>query len=393
MLSPQQISLIKATVPLLETGGEALTRHFYQLMFSQYPEVRALFNQAHQASGSQQRALANAVLMYARHIDKLDALGPLVGQIVNKHVSLQILPEHYPIVGSCLLQAIREVLGAEIATDEVIAAWAGAYGQLADILIGAEEAAYAATAEAPGGWRGARSFRLSRKVQESEEIVSLYLAPADGGSLPPFQAGQYIGLRLLLDGEEQRRNYSLSALGDGREYRISVKREAGGKVSNYLHDELQVGASLELFPPAGDFVLRESDKPLVLISAGVGITPALSMLEAARDTGREIHFIHCARHAGAHAFRDWVDSQGAERPQLRHYVCYSEPRAGDKADAEGFLSLEQLAEWLPEQRDLDAYFLGPKPFMAQIKRHLQALGVPAAQSHYEFFGPASELDG
>ncbi|MEK8081931.1 NO-inducible flavohemoprotein [Pseudomonas sp. XK-1] len=393
MLSPQQISLIKATVPLLETGGEALTRHFYQLMFSQYPEVRALFNQAHQASGSQQRALANAVLMYARHIDKLDALGPLVGQIVNKHVSLQILPEHYPIVGSCLLQAIREVLGAEIATDEVIAAWAGAYGQLADILIGAEEAAYAATAEAPGGWRGARSFRLSRKVQESEEIVSLYLAPADGGSLPPFQAGQYIGLRLLLDGEEQRRNYSLSALGDGREYRISVKREAGGKVSNYLHDELQVGASLELFPPAGDFVLRESDKPLVLISAGVGITPALSMLEAARDTGREIHFIHCARHAGAHAFRDWVDSQGAERPQLRHYVCYSEPRAGDKADAEGFLSLEQLAEWLPEQRDLDAYFLGPKPFMAQIKRHLQALGVPAAQSHYEFFGPASALDG
>ncbi len=391
MLSPQQISLIKATVPLLETGGEALTRHFYQLMFSQYPEVRALFNQAHQASGSQQRALANAVLMYARHIDKLEALGPLVGQIVNKHVSLQILPEHYPIVGSCLLQAIREVLGAEIATDEVIAAWAGAYGQLADILIGAEEAAYAATASAPGGWRGARSFRLSRKVQESEEIVSLYLVPADGGSLPPFQAGQYIGLRLLLDGEEQRRNYSLSALGDGREYRISVKREAGGKVSNYLHDQLQVGASLELFPPAGDFVLRESSKPLVLISAGVGITPALSMLEAAQDSGREIHFIHCARHAGVHAFRDLVEAQRSERPQLRHYVCYSEPRAGDKADAEGFLSLEQLAEWLPEQRDLDAYFLGPKPFMAQIKRHLQALGVPPSQSHYEFFGPASEL--
>jgi nitric oxide dioxygenase len=393
MLSPQQISLIKATVPLLETGGEALTRHFYQLMFSQYPEVRALFNQAHQASGSQQRALANAVLMYARHIDKLDALGPLVGQIVNKHVSLQILPEHYPIVGNCLLQASREVLGAEIATDEVIAAWAGAYGQLADILIGAEEAAYAATASAPGGWRGAREFRLSRKVQESEEIVSLYLAPADGGSLPPFQAGQYIGLRLLLDGEEQRRNYSLSALGNGREYRITVKREAGGKVSSYLHEQLRVGDSLELFPPAGDFVLRESSKPLVLITAGVGITPALSMLEAARDTGREIHFIHCARHAGAHAFRDWVDSQGAERPQLHHYVCYSEPRAGDKADAEGFLSLEQLAEWLPEQRDLDAYFLGPKPFMAQVKRHLHSLGVPAAQSHYEFFGPASALDG
>ena len=162
MLTPAQTALIKATVPLLESGGEALTRHFYELMLGEYPEVRVLFNQAHQASGGQQRALANAVLMYARHIDKLEALGPLVGQIVNKHVSLQILPEHYPIVGSCLLRAIREVLGAEIATDAVIEAWGVAYGQLADILIGAEETAYAANASAEGGWRGAREFRLSR---------------------------------------------------------------------------------------------------------------------------------------------------------------------------------------------------------------------------------------
>ncbi|WP_339080559.1 NO-inducible flavohemoprotein [Pseudomonas sp. TMP9] len=392
MLTPEQTALIKATVPLLESGGEALTRHFYALMLGEYPEVRVLFNQAHQASGGQQRALANAVLMYARHIDRLEALGPLVGQIVNKHVSLQILPEHYPIVGSCLLRAIREVLGAEIATDAVIDAWAVAYGQLADILIGAEEAAYVTNASAEGGWRGAREFRLSRKVVESEEIVSLYLAPVDGGTVVDFQPGQYIGLCLLLDGEEQRRNYSLSALSNGREYRISVKREAGGKVSTYLHDHLHVGDSLELFAPAGDFVLRESNKPLVLISAGVGITPALSMLEAARDSGRAIHFIHCARHAGVHAFRDWVEAQRSERPHVRHYVCYSEPRAGDAGDGEGLLSVQHLEQWLPEQRDLDAYFLGPKPFMAQVKRHLQHLGVPAAQSHYEFFGPASALD-
>jgi nitric oxide dioxygenase len=392
MLTAPQRELIKATVPLLETGGEALTRHFYQLMFSEYPQVQPLFNQAHQASGEQQRALANGVLMYARNIDRLEALGPLVGQIVSKHVSLQILPEHYPIVGSCLLRAIREVLGAEIATDAVIDAWAAAYGQLAQILINAEENAYASNAEAPGGWRGARPFRLLRKVAESEEIVSLYLAPVDGAALLDFQPGQYIGLRLLLDGQEMRRNYSLSARGNGREYRISVKREAGGKVSNYLHDHLQPGDTLELFPPAGDFVLRPSSKPLALITAGVGITPALSMLEAARDSGRPIHFIHYARHAGVHAFRDWLQMQAEESPQVRHYVCYSEPRAGDQGDAEGFLSLEQLAEWLPQDRDLDAYFLGPKPFMSQVKNHLRALGVPESQSHYEFFGPASALD-
>ena len=108
MLTHTQRDLIKATVPLLESGGEALTTHFYRMMLSEYPEVRPLFNQAHQASGDQPRALANGVLMYARHIDRLEALGPLVRQVVNKHVALQILPEHYPIVGGCLLRAIRE---------------------------------------------------------------------------------------------------------------------------------------------------------------------------------------------------------------------------------------------------------------------------------------------
>ena len=172
MLTEQQRAIIKATVPLLETGGEDLTRHFYRIMLAEYPEVRPLFNQAHQASGEQPRALANAVLMYARHIDRLEALGPLVGQIVNKHVSLQVLPEHYPIVGTCLLRAIREVLGEEIATDAVLDAWGAAYGMLAGLLIGAEEAAYAANAAAPGGWRGARTFRVARRVVESEEILS-----------------------------------------------------------------------------------------------------------------------------------------------------------------------------------------------------------------------------
>lgn len=391
MLSSQHIAIIKATVPLLESGGETLTRHFYKVMLGEYPEVRVLFNQAHQANGDQPRALANGVLMYARHIDQLQALGPLVNQIVHKHVSLQILPEHYPIVGSCLLRAIREVLGEEIATDEVIEAWAAAYGQLADILIGAEEQVYAANAEAVGGWRGGRQFRVAQKVEESEEITSFHLVPEDGGELVAHAPGQYIGMRLVIDGEEVRRNYSLSASSNGREFRISVKREPEGKVSNYLHDQVQVGSTLELFPPAGEFVLRESDKPLALITAGVGITPALAMLESAKQSGRPIHFIHCARHGGVHAFREWIEAQAEKHPQIRHFFCYSEPREGDDVHAEGFLSHELLARWLPAERDLDAYFLGPKPFMAQVKKLLRELGVPEQQSHYEFFGPAAEL--
>ncbi|NNN28705.1 MULTISPECIES: NO-inducible flavohemoprotein [Pseudomonas] len=392
MLSNEHRTLVKATVPLLETGGETLTQHFYKMMLSEYPEVRPLFNQAHQASGDQPRALANGVLMYARHIDELEQLGPLVAKIVNKHVALQIQPEHYPIVGACLLRAIREVLGEEIATQEVIDAWAAAYGQLADILIGAEESVYQQNAEQRGGWRGARRFRIARKEAESEEITSFYFQPLDGEPLLDFQPGQYIGLSLEIGGEEVRRTYSLSDAPNGREYRISVKREPEGKVSSYLHDRLNVGDELDLFPPAGDFVLRSGDKPLALITAGVGITPALAMLKPALESGREVHFIHCARHGGVHAFREWVEAQSDAHPQLKHYFCYSEPRAQDAAHVEGFLSQELLADWLPEDRDLDAYFLGPKPFMAQVKRHLREIGVPEQQSHYEFFGPASALE-
>nr|WP_315234912.1 NO-inducible flavohemoprotein [uncultured Albidiferax sp.] len=393
MLTSEQRAIVKSTVPLLESGGEALTTHFYKIMLAEHPEVRPFFNQAHQANGDQPRALANGVLMYARHIDHLEQLGGLVSQIINKHVSLQIEAAHYPIVGACLLRAIREVLGAEIATDAVIAAWGAAYGQLADILIGAEEKIYADVAAAPGGWRGARAFRVARKEVESDEITSFYLQPQDGGTVIGFQPGQYIGLRLVVNGKEIRRNYSLSAAPNGVDYRISVKREAGGVASNYLHDQVQVGTVLDLFPPAGDFVLAAGDKPLVLISGGVGITPTLAMLDAALQGTRPVHFIHCARNRHVHAFRHAIEARLAKHPQLQRFYAYDEHSGPeDVPHAVGHLSPLQLAQWLPASRDVDAYFLGPKPFMRQVKKQLRELGVPETQTRYEFFGPASALE-
>jgi nitric oxide dioxygenase len=393
MLNASDRAIVKSTVPLLESGGEALTTHFYKKLLQRYTQVRPLFNQAHQASGDQPRALANGVLMYARHIDQLEQLGDLVAKIINKHVALQILPEHYPLVGECLLEAIREVLGAEIATDEVINAWGNAYGQLADILIGAEEGMYKEKELAAGGWRGAREFKIVGKVQESAEITSFYFAPADGQPILDFTPGQYIGLQLFVDGEEIRRNYSLSALAGNGQYRISVKREPGGRASSFLHDQVQVGDSINLFPPAGDFTLSHSEKPLVLISGGVGITPTLAMLQAALDTQRPIHFIHCARNGAVHAFRDWIEQLAEKHPQLKRFYCYAEDDGiSPAAHAVGLLDQARLEQWLPQDRDLDAYFLGPKGFMAAIKRQLKAAGVPDKQARYEFFGPASALE-
>ncbi|UUZ68896.1 NO-inducible flavohemoprotein [Polaromonas sp. P2-4] len=398
MLTTQQRAIVKSTVPLLESGGEALTTHFYKIMLSEHPEVRPFSTRRTRPMATNPR-WPTGVLMYARHIDQLEKLGGLVAQIINKHVSLQIEPAHYPIVGSCLLRAIREVLGAEIATDEVLAAWGAAYQQLADILIGAEEKIYADTAAAPGGWRSARAFRVARKVAESSEITSFYLEPQDGGALVNFEPGQYLGLRLVVNGQEIRRNYSLSAAPNGHSYRISVKREAGGAASNYLHDELHEGDMLDVFPPAGEFVLAAGDKPVVLISGGVGITPTLAMLDAALQGTRPVHFIHFARNRAVHAFRDTIAARKAKHAQLQHFYVYDEHVADtDGTDdagaphATGRVNSEQLARWLPPSRDVDAYFLGPKPFMRQVKRQLRELGVPEAQTRYEFFGPASALE-
>jgi len=184
----------------------------------------------------------------------------------------------------------------------------------------------------------------------------------------------------------------LSAAGNGREYRISVKREPGGVVSNALHD-MPEGAIVELFAPAGEFTLAPGNKPLVLISGGVGITPTLAMLEQALSTSRPVHFIHCARNAGVHAFRRAVDALAERHTQLQRFYCYEEhDGSADAPDAIGRLTEQQLADWLPQSRDVDAYFLGPKPFMAAVRRQLKAIGVPEQQTRYEFFGPASALD-
>lgn len=394
MLTDAQRDIVKSTVPLLETGGEALTVHFYKLLLSEHPEVRPLFNQAHQASGVQQRALANGVLQYARHIDQLEALGPLATRIVNKHVTLQVQPEHYPIVGACLLRAIGDVLGPEIATSAVIEAWGAAYQQLADLLIAAEQSVYDGLAKVPGGWRGARQFRVVRKVAESAEISSFYLEPVDGEPVASFIPGQYIGLRLIIDGEEVRRNYSLSAAPNGLGYRISVKREQGGKVSNYLHDHVLEGTIVDLFPPAGEFTLQDGNGPVVLISGGVGITPTVAIAEAALASERPVIFIHYARNEQVHAFGDLLDTWAARYPKFQSYVVYEQSDSNGKRvpDATGRPAADHLRQWLPVDEAYDAYFLGPKPFMSFVKRTLRDLGQPDERCRYEFFGPAEALN-
>jgi nitric oxide dioxygenase len=404
VLSNEVIQVIKQTVPALVAHGETLTRHFYRRMFSGDPAVKAFFNPAHQHTGGQQKALAAAICAYAENIEQPQLLAGAVELIAQKHASLGILPEHYPIVGKHLLESIREVLG-EAATDTVINAWAAAYGMLADILIRREAEIYAEHRDAHG-WRGFERFTVSRKVHESAVITSFYLAPLDGKRIQPFKPGQYVTVRVpTSDGGTTMRNYSLSGRPDADEYRISVKRESGlrssdpdGFVSNYLHARVNKGDTIELGPPCGEFVLQDEDpsRPLVLISGGVGITPVLSMLHAAcaKDDGREIIFIHGALNGASHAFRREVLELADANPNLRVHFRYSNATPADReqelADSEGFIEAD-LLESLIEGRDASYYFCGPSPFMFAVHRALASLHVAPENLHYEFFGPKQAL--
>ncbi|KEA62579.1 Flavohemoprotein (Hemoglobin-like protein) (Flavohemoglobin) (Nitric oxide dioxygenase) [Marinobacterium lacunae] len=392
MLSDQTREIVAATLPAVKEKARDITEVFYPLMFTRYPQVKAYFNQAHQSQGTQRQALANAVVAYAANLDRLELLGDAVSLIVHKHASLNILPEQYPIVGECLLAAIKEVLG-EAATDAVLNAWGEAYQQLADILITAEEGVYRTNEAKTGGWRGEREFVLVGKTRESEVITSFYFEPVDGQPVAAFKPGQYTTIILEIDGQTTRRNYSLSDTPDKPYYRISVKREAGGLVSNHLHDNLNPGDIVRLTPPCGDFVLNESDRPLVLLSGGVGLTPTLSMLRPALAQGREVHFIHGALNSATHAFKSDVDSLKDEFDNLHVSYCYSEPLPHDHAIPSGMFDQARLASLLPLEKSPDVYFLGPRPFMQSCYQSLSALNVPKERIRFEFFGPLEELAG
>jgi len=391
MLDSNTVKIIKATVPVLQIHANDITKTFYPLLFAQHPDVVPYFNQTNQGKGTQPKALANAVIAYGANIDALGNLSEAVNKIVQKHVSLGILPVQYDAVGSCLLQAIKIVLG-DAATDDIMTAWGQAYGQLANILISAEEAIYSDNEQQVGGWRGEREFALAKRVDESSVITSFYFEPVDGQPVALFEAGQFITIILNDEkGQQTRRNYSLSDAPGMKYLRISVKREPQGVVSNLLHDLLQVGDSVKLTHPAGDFTLRKNDKPLILLTAGVGITPAISMLNTEAGSGRDIRFIHAAINSKVHAFKDHVNQLTASHDHISPLYIYSDPQAECQPDATGFITEQLIAQQLPEDRDVEFYFLGPKPFMQAALSIAGKLGIPPAQIHYEFFGPAEEL--
>ncbi|EHN67896.1 FAD-binding oxidoreductase, partial [Aliivibrio fischeri] len=190
-------------------------------------------------------------------------------------------------------------------------AWGEAYGVLANVFIQREEQIYQENNNQEGGWRGLREFELIAKEKESELITSFTFMPTDDQPVSRFKPGQYLGIYLTpAEFENQEiRQYSLSSAPQEKTYRISVKREDGGKASNYLHDQLNIGDKVNLAAPAGDFFLDvDASTPVTLISAGVGLTPTLSMLETLTEHNASVNWLHATENGTQHAFREHVNT-------------------------------------------------------------------------------------
>ncbi|MBZ5486520.1 NO-inducible flavohemoprotein [Halomonas aquamarina] len=387
MLTQAQEQTIAATAPVVAEHLNTITARFYPLMFERYPQVKSLFNQTHQKDGGQPRALAASILAYVGVRQNPETARQIMETVVNKHVSLDIQPEHYPIVGECLLVAIGEVLGDAV-TAEVADAWGALYQELADLLIDLEAQRYQAFEQKPGGWRGTRRFRIADTRQESRVIRSFILEPEDGGPVADYTPGQYIGVKLDIDGVPASRHYSLSDVPNGRSYRLSIKREPHGVASRFFHDQLTVGDVIELLPPAGELTLKDGDESLLLISGGIGQTPLLPIAKQALSQGRQVTYLHAAIDMDSRAFAEAIDELAATYPDQLTAVTVLEQ--GDQGDHQGRIDQGLLAKYLvPNTR---CYFVGPHGFMAAINQSLELLGVAETHRHFEHFGPAKALE-
>ncbi|KAF2798498.1 globin-like protein [Melanomma pulvis-pyrius CBS 109.77] len=407
-LTPEQASVIKSTVPVLAAYGETITTKFYHDLLAANPALKNIFNNTHQATGHQPRALAGALYAYAANIDDLGKLSPAVELICHKHASLYVKPEHYEVVGTHLLETMKSVLG-EAATPEIMGAWGAAYWQLADIMIAKEAKMYDETSY----WADWQDFKIARKEKEAGDITSFYLEPVDQKlKLPKFKPGQYISVNIFVEelegGVWQARQYSLSDA-PGKDYlRISVKREEGleigepksmthpGYLSNILHDKKNEGDIVRVSHPFGDFFFegQKEDSPVVLISAGVGLTCLTSILNtlAEEKSTRPISWIHGAHNSSSRAFKSHIDELAESNKNLNTVFFSSQPTKGEVQgqhyDVQGRLDLDKVSsEKLFVDSDKTQYFVcGPTQFMLDVEAKLKSFGVPSERVKVELFG-------
>jgi nitric oxide dioxygenase len=363
-------------------------------MLTERPELLdGLFNRGNQASGAQRRALAGSIVAYAGALLANPQTRPdhLLSRIAHKHVAVGVTHDQYTIVHRYLFGAIAEVLGDAV-TPEVAAAWDEVYWLMAAALIAQEARLYLEAQVRPGHpWR---QWTVVERRQETPDVVSFLVRPADGAPAPAARAGQYVSVRVRMpDGVQQLRQYSLSSAPGEELRRITVKRvhDGGapdGEVSTLLQRTVREGDELTLSAPFGDVVLDEGDSPLILVSAGIGSTPMTGMLAHLAATGstRPVLVLHADRSPAEHALREETHRLVDRLPDARAVVWYEEPGAAEPSARTGQMDLDGI-DGLDRAAEATVYLCGPLPFMRTVRARLLELGVPARRIRYEVFGP------
>lgn len=390
-LTAEQTEIIKSTAPMIQERGGTISHTFYDILLRNAPELNNVFNQTNQITGRQAAALAGAMYAYAAHITDLEAFSPAVEHICQKHASLHVQPAQYGVFGTYLLAAMKQVLGDTL-TPGILDAWQAAYKQLADLMIVRESQLYSLSED----WVDWRDFRIQEKIAESSEITSYYLVPVNGKPLPLYIPGQYVSVRTKVPSDTlfHIRQFSLSEAPNCDRYRITVRRDADpaypGSMATVLHNQTNTGDVVQLSHPRGDFFmdtesLNPSPKsPIVLISAGVGQTPNLSIIETLtrEDPARRISWVHVARSSKTHAFGPCIKAIARMHSNMQTHVFVKCPTPEDAKSGEfDFLERMDLGRLDPD-RDLFVadrttvyYICGPECFMTDMADSLKGMGV------------------
>src|SRR5436190_2343715 len=316
-------------------------------------------------------------------------------------IKLATGPEQMPVAETDALLYLpghtRQQLLRALRIPALSPGWQASFRALVEGEPGSGNAGLAVTSPPPA-WPGFRQLTVTEITRESDSVISIRLEGPDGAPLPPARPGQYLTLRVQPDKQKRSllRNYSLSGPPDAGYYRITVKREHDGAASGYLHTRLAVGDQLDVAAPRGTFILDRTRAPVLLISAGIGATPVLAMLQALAEehSDREIWWLHLARSGREHSFAAEAKALLASVPNVRTHVYYSRPGPDDLEGRDferaGRLTASLLAELEPP-RDAEAYLCGPAAFMDDISAGLASMGIEASRIHTEPFGPAPGL--
>jgi len=388
-MTPQTIDTIVATAGVVAPHALDITKTFYGGVLKKHPELLTYFNPAHNVpiSVHQPTALANSIVAYASNIQDLSPLlvpGGPVAAICHRHCALGIFPDQYVVVHDNLMEAVGKVLGSAV-TPEIGGAWSEAVLFLAKACIDTEESLYKMAEQRSGGWSGFTAFEVSEIKDVAEDIKSFsFKAPAGSplsGQGFEFTPGQYLSLRVDPEGDGRTapRHYTVTSAPGADYLQCTVKKLPGGKVSNYIHEKLQVGDKVELTAPFGVFT-PEDASDAVLMSAGIGVTP---MLAFNRALGGKVKLaVHVDKAPGSHAYREviadstpvlekYTQSQG--RPNTQALV----KETLDKAGADNTFYICGPEKWMDEMQS-ELLKQGAKKVMCEVFGSQLGTGCPFA---------------